>query len=194
LKVLGLTGGVGMGKSASTALLQQRGVAVVDTDVLARDLVEPGQPALAEIVQTFGAEMAGDDGRLRRDILARHVFADPQARQQLEGILHPRIRSAWKQQIEQWRSDGRPHAVVVIPLLFETDAQAEFDCTICVACTAATQQQRLVHRGWRQPQISQRIAAQIPTEQKIARSDFVVWTEGDMDVHAAQLDKILARL
>src|SRR2546421_7452044 len=148
-----------MGKSATATLLRQREIPVVDTDVLARDLVRPGQPALAEIQRAFGPEIIGPDG-LRRDVLASRVFADSEARQKLESILHPRIRSEWKRQIEQWRSEKRGCAVVVIPLLFETNAQSEFDSTICVACSAATQRQRLSERGWSPMEISQRIAAQ----------------------------------
>ena len=98
--------------------------------------------------QPSGAEIAGPDGQLRRDELARRVFADPAARRRLEDILHPRIRALWRAQVETWRADGRPLAVVVIPLLFETKAEAELDATICVACSAATQHQRLLARGW----------------------------------------------
>ena len=191
MEVLGLTGGVGMGKSTSAQLLRDRGVRVVDTDDLARQVVEPGQPALAEVLAAFGPEMAGPDGRLRRKELARRVFADPAARQQLEAILHPRIRMLWRAQVETWRAGGHPLAVVVIPLLFETQAEAELDGTICVACSVATQQERLLARGWSPEQIEQRNLAQWPVSQKIARADFLVWTEAGLDVHAAQIERIL---
>jgi dephospho-CoA kinase len=191
LKVLGLTGGIGMGKSAADSLLRQRGVAVIDTDLLARELVEPGQPALAEIRQSFGAEVLGPDGRLDRGELARRVFAEPEARRRLEEILHPRIRRLWKAQVQGWRAEGRPLAVVVIPLLFETGAEKEFEATLCVACSAATQHQRLRARGWSPEQIEQRISAQWPTEKKMAQADFVIWTEAGLDVHAAQLERAL---
>ena len=192
--MLGLTGGVGMGKSTSAQLLRDRGVRVVDTDDLARQVVEPGQPALAEVLAAFGTQFAGPDGQLRRSELARHVFADPAARRQLEAILHPRIRKLWRVQIETWRAEGRPLAVVVIPLLFETKAEAELDATICVACSVATQQQRLLARGWSPEQIEQRNRAQWPIAQKIARADYLVWTEAGLDVHAAQIERILCRL
>jgi dephospho-CoA kinase len=194
MKVLGLTGGIGMGKSASAQLLRGRGVPVVDTDDLARQVVEPGQPALAEIVAAFGPQIVGPDGRLRRAELARRVFADPAARRRLETILHPRIRVLWRAQVETWRAEGHPLAVVVIPLLFETKAEAELNATICVACSAATQQQRLRARGWPPEQIEQRLQAQWPVETKIARADYLVWTEADLDVHAAQIERILRRL
>jgi dephospho-CoA kinase len=191
MKVLGLTGGIGMGKSASAEILRRRGVPVVDTDLLARQIVEPGLPALAEVQQAFGPEITGPDGRLRRDELARRVFADPAARKSLETILHPRIRALWLAQLAAWRAEGRSLAVVVIPLLFETNAQAELDATISVACSSATQRRRLLARSWSLEQIDQRIRAQWPVEQKIDHSDYLIWTEPSLDVHAAQLDRIL---
>src|SRR5438552_18516187 len=125
MKVLGLTGGIGMGKSTSAQILRERGIPVVDTDELARQVVEPGQPALAEVQQAFGAEIIGQDGRLLRDRLAERIFADPSARKRLEAILHPRIRALWHAQIAAWRGELRAVAVVVIPLLFETRAEPE---------------------------------------------------------------------
>jgi dephospho-CoA kinase len=183
-----------MGKSTAAKFLAERGLHVVDTDVLARELVEPGQPALAEIKAAFGPEFVSPDGQLRRDLLATRVFANPQARQQLESILHPRIRSEWKRQIDLWRSEGRQRAVVVIPLLFETKAEAEFNSILCVACSATTQRSRLAERGWSEKEITQRVTAQLSIDEKIARSHFVIWAEGALDVHARQIDLILARL
>ena len=194
MKVLGLTGGIGMGKSTSAGLFRARGVPVVDTDDLARQIVEPGQPALVEVVAAFGPQITGSDGHLRRDELARRVFADTAALHRLEKILHPRIRELWRAQVETWRSQDRPLAVVVIPLLFETKAEAELDATICVACSPASQQERLHARGWPPDQIKQRLQAQLPAEQKITRADYLIWTEGSLDVHAAQIDRILQLL
>lgn len=192
MKLYGLTGGIGMGKSTAAQSLAARGVAVVDTDALARQLVTPGQSALAEIQNAFGAEILSPAGELRRDVLARRVFADAAARQKLEAILHPRIRERWLAQIAEWRAAGRAAAVVVIPLLFETHAEANFDQIICVACSAATQRERLRARGWTAEQISQRIAAQWPVEKKMALAHHVVWTEGKPDVMAAQLAQVVA--
>ena len=190
MNVFGLTGGIGMGKSTSDQLLRERGVAVVDSDLLARQIVEPGQPALAEIKKLFGEGIVATDGRLRRDELARRVFADATARKRLEDIMHPRIHTLWLAQVEAWRAEGRPVAVAVIPLLFETNTASQFDATICVACTAATQRQRLLARGWSAEQIEQRLSAQWSVGEKIALADFVVWTEVGLDVHAAQLERI----
>jgi dephospho-CoA kinase len=194
MKVCGLTGGVGMGKSTAAECLRARRVPVVDTDELARQLVQPGQPALGEIQAEFGKNLLTPDGRLRREELAQIVFADSGARQKLEAILHPRIRQRWQAQIETWRRENHPLAVVVIPLLFETGAESAFDKIICVACAAATQRERLLARGWTPDQIRQRLAAQWPVDQKIARSDFVVWTDGALDIHSQQLEQILSAL
>jgi dephospho-CoA kinase len=194
MKLLGLTGGIGMGKSTAAEFLRSRGAQVVDTDELARQLVQPGQPALNEIQAAFGKKIVAPGGRLRRDELARIVFSDAPAREKLEAILHPRIRERWLAQIETWRKENRALAVVVIPLLFETRAESHFDKIICVACSAPAQRQRLLSRGWTPEQILQRLAAQWPVEQKISRADFVVWTEGALDVHAQQLDRIFVKL
>jgi dephospho-CoA kinase len=204
MKICGLTGGLGMGKSTAARFLHEHGAQIMDTDELARQLVQPGQPALTEIQSVFGKNIVAPNGELRRDELARIVFADAAARKKLEDILHPRIQERWLAQIETWRaapkrSDGgrrenRALAVVVIPLLFETRAESRFDKIICVACSAATQRSRLLERGWTLEQIAQRIAAQWPVEQKIARADFVVWTDGALDGHAQQLEQIFVTL
>jgi dephospho-CoA kinase len=194
MKLLGLTGGVGMGKSTAAQFLRNRGVPVADADELARQLVEPGQPALNEIQAAFGKKIMAPDGQLRRSALARIVFADAAARKKLETILHPRIRERWLAQIETWRRENHTLAVVVIPLLFETKAESHFDKTVCVACSAPTQRQRLLSRGWTPEQIQQRVAAQWPVEQKISRADFVVWTDGALDAHAQQLERIFVKL
>lgn len=194
MKVLGLTGGIGMGKSTADQLLRARGLPVIDTDLLARELVEPGQPALTEIAQTFGPSVIGPGGHLKRGELARLAFADDARRKQLEAILHPRIRALWRGQIEQLRhSATSPLAVVVIPLLFETNAQAELDATLCIACSPATQAKRLQARGWSAEEIQKRNQAQWPVDRKMAAATFVVWTEGGLEVHSAQLERIVQR-
>ena len=192
--MIGLTGGVGMGKSTAHQLLLKRDIPVVDTDVLARDVVEPGQPALEEVRQLFGQSIVGQDGRLVRQALADRVFADPDARKKLEAILHPRIQALWQEQVETWRKEGKLLAFVVIPLLFETKAEEKLDATICAACSAPTQRQRLTERGWSPEEIKNRIAAQLPVETKMLKSNYVIWTEGDLNVHAEQLDRILRKM
>ena len=192
--LIGLTGGVGMGKSTTASFLERLGIPVIDTDALARQIVEPGQPALQEIQEVFGNDVIDLDGRLRRDQVARLVFADDAKRRQLEGILHPRIRELWLAQVAAWRGDERAIGAVVIPLLFETDAAMEFDVILCTACTVASQRRRLEARGWSTAQIEQRIAAQWPVQKKMDLSRFVIWTEPSREVHAAQVGTVVRAL
>lgn len=191
MKLLGVTGGVGMGKSTAAEFLRQAGVAVVDTDKIAREVVEPGKPALEEIRREFGAHFIGQNGRLLRSELARLVFSDAAARSKLEAILHPRIRAAWQQEVEVWKKEGREVGAVIIPLLYETDAASFFSSVLCVVCSSETQRRRLSDRGWTQQEIDRRNAAQWPVERKMNLADFVVWTEGRLEVHAAQLRRVL---
>lgn len=191
MKTFGLTGGIGMGKSTAAKILRDRGVAVVDTDALARLVVAPGEPALAEILQAFGPHLVDPAGQLKRDALATIIFGAAAARAKLEAILHPRITGLWQQQLRTWRQENHPVAVVVIPLLFETKVESEFDAVICLACTAATQRHRLAARGLTADQMQQRLAAQMPIAEKILRSQYLVWTEGEVEVTVQQLAQII---
>ena len=181
-----------MGKSTATAILARLGVAVVDTDEIARDLVKPGEPALGEIRDRFGSGVFREDGSLNRPALAEIVFKDPEARRDLEGILHPRIREGWGRQIGDWAKGGLRCGVVVIPLLFETKAEAHFDAIVCVACTGATQRRRLRERGWTDEHLERRLAAQMSVETKMQRSQYVIWTEVPVAVHQAQIEQVLS--
>jgi dephospho-CoA kinase len=183
-----------MGKSAAADFLVELGWPVVDTDQLARQLTEPGQPALAEISRQFGPEFIGPDGRLLRDRMAALVFQDAAARKRLEEILHPAIRAAWLAVAGQWRASGLAAGVVVIPLLYETEAEREVDRVICVACGAETQRRRLAVRGWTPEHVQRRITAQWPIEKKMNRADFVIWSEGSLAVLRAQLARVMAAI
>ena len=189
---LGLTGGIGMGKSTAAELLAKRGAKVSDSDQLARELVEPGQPALAEIAGAFEDDVLRENGSLDRAKMAALVFNDSTAREKLEGILHPRIREAWQARLDGWAAAGEQLAVAVIPLLFETRAEANFDRTVCVACSPEAQRERLRERGWSDDQISSRLEAQMAVDEKMKRSDHVVWTDGTIEAHAAQWDALLS--
>ena len=180
-----------MGKSTAGQLLAQRGVAVSDTDMIARQLTERGQPALEEISQRLGPQVLHPDGGLNRVELARMVFADAGARAALEAILHPRIRAHWEAEAKGWRAAGRDYGAILIPLLFETEAAPRFDAVICVACAEAAQWRRLRLRGWTEDHIRQRLEAQWPVAKKIDRSDFVVWTDTTLEIHAAQLERVV---
>lgn len=183
-----------MGKSTAAAILGRWGVAVVDTDDIARAVVAPGQPALDEIREAFGAGMIRGDGTLDRGRLAEAVFGDAEARRRLEGILHPRIRGVWWERVGEWRGRGIRCGVVVIPLLFETGAEGRFDAVVCVACSPATQRRRLLDRGWSEAHLQRRLSAQMPVETKILRSRFLIWTEPPVAVHEAQWRAVFATL
>lgn len=187
--IYGLTGGIGMGKTTAARLLAKAGLSVIDSDDLAREVVQPGQPALDEIRAELGDEFIGDDGNLDRAKMAEHVFNDRAAREKLEAIIHPRVRERWQSAIAEWRTAGES-GVVVIPLLFEVAAAGHFDAVLCVACTDDTQRERLRERGWSDEQIGQRIAAQLPIAKKMERADHVIWNEGTPDALRAQLTRV----
>lgn len=191
MELFGITGGIGMGKSAAGNILRGLGVSVVDTDQLARDLVAPGTPGLAAVLGEFGREYADEQGALQREALGRLVFADPAALARLNALLHPRIRTAWQAQLAAWRDAGVARAAVTIPLLYENGYEAEIEWVACVACTALTQRRRLRQRGWSQSEIDRRIAAQLPASEKMRRAHRVVWTEGTLAAHAAQWPLVL---
>jgi len=191
-RVIGITGGVGMGKSTAAKLLREQGVPVLDSDDIAREVVAVGEPALMEISEIFSADFLNAKGQLDRAKMAAHIFGNDAEREKLETIIHPRVRERWLAQMETWRADDVPLGVVVIPLLFEVGAEAEFDFIICVACTGNTQRERLRARGWDDAQIAARIAAQMDVAQKIERADQVMWTEGDVGLLREQLQRILA--
>lgn len=141
--VIGLTGGIGSGKSVVAKRFAALGVPVIDADVIARELVEPGQAALDEIIDTFGAGYLNADGTLNRAALRDHVFANPRARTRLEAILHPRIRTVMTNRIRKLTA---PYCILVIPLLVETGQSDLVDRVLVVDSTEAEQRARIARR------------------------------------------------
>lgn len=183
-----------MGKSTVAAYLAGRGESLIDTDILARELVGPGQPALREIEAAFGKGVIGADGGLDRTALAQVVFNGSEERKVLEAILHPRIRRAWKEWAEMRAAAGARRAVVIIPLLFETGADAEMDFTICVACSPGKQRERLRHRGLSDDEIQRRIAAQMSVRDKMEKASRVVWNDSSLQICELQVARVFASL
>ena len=179
-----------MGKSTVASFLGRGGEIIVDADALARKFVQPGEEALDEIREAFGPKVFGPDGELDRQALARDVFSSAESRGRLEAILHPRIRAAWLKQVAEWRAAGRARGIVVIPLLYETGAESEFNQVICVAASALTQKRRLLERGWTAGEIAQRNGAQWPIERKMDRADGVIWNEASIEVCEEQCRRI----
>lgn len=192
--LVGITGGIGMGKSVSGEVLTDLAVPWVDTDDLARQMTEPGSEALGQIANVFGTDILDSSGSLRRDRLANLVFGNPPARQQLEAILHPRIALSWRARVAQWRREATPLAAVIIPLLFEKQYENDFSTVVCLACTRSTQTLRLRARGWSDAQICGRNAAQLSVAEKMERASFVIWTEGPLMTHRLQWVRVLRRI
>lgn len=180
-----------MGKSTAGQLLSARGILVIDTDQLAREESAAGTSGFEEIVSAFGREVIGPDGQLNRARLAQRIFEDSSARLRLEGILHPRIANSWRAEVERAREAGHSEMAVLIPLLFERGYQEEFSMVVTVACSEDTQRLRLQSRGWSDSQIQARNQAQLPVAEKMVRARFVVWTEGELETHRRQWDRIL---
>ena len=180
-----------MGKSTSGSLLLVRGIPVIDTDELAKEESRVGSEGFLEIVDAFGSGILSPDGCIDRGRLAALVFCDVAARQRLEAILHPRIAWRWRDRVIAHERSGAPRVAVLIPLLFEREYELDFTCILTVACTPRTQRARLSERGWSDAQIDARNAAQLPVSEKMSRARFVVWTEGSISSHEAQLDRIL---
>jgi dephospho-CoA kinase len=186
--VIGLTGGIGSGKSTVADALAARGAAVIDTDVIARELTEPGQPTLGEIAATFGADLIGPNGRLDRDGLRALVFSDPDARTRLERILHPRIK---ERMLERLAAVDAPYAVLVIPLLFETNQHTLVDRVLVVDLPETTQRQRVRRRsGLSDSEIDRIVASQIDRAERVARADDILDNSGDRPSLLAQVEHI----
>lgn len=176
MSVIGVTGGIGMGKTSLAGLLKELGFPVLDADVLARELTAPDGEALPAIVQIFGYSVLDAEGGLDRRRVAEIVFKNSDKRKQLERILHPRIRLIWKDRVAPFRSQESGPIFVVIPLLYETGAEDEFDFVVCVACRREEQRERLAIRGWSEDHIQQRLKAQWTIDWKMRLADMVVWT------------------
>ena len=176
MSVVGITGGIGMGKTSLAGLLKKFGFPVLDADMLARELTAPGGEALPAIVTIFGSSVLNDEGGLDRRRVAEIVFKNSDQRKQLERVLHPRIRLLWKGRVAPFRSQEAGPIFVVIPLLYEIGAEDELDFIVCVACRREEQRERLAIRGWDEDHIQQRLNAQWAIERKMRLADMVVWT------------------
>lgn len=189
---VGLTGGIGSGKSEVSRRLTARGAVLIDADLLAREVVEPGTPGLAAIVEAFGPEVLLPDGALDREALGRRVFADPEQRRRLNAIVHPLVGAATTARFEA-ALVADPDAIVVhdVPLLVESGLGRAYDAVVVVAAQPATQLHRLVAlRGMTEDDARARIAAQAPLADKLAVADHVIWNDGDLGALDEQVDRL----
>ena len=193
---IGLTGGIGSGKTAASDHFARLGAHVIDTDLLCRELVEPGQPALSEIAEAFGPELLTDDGRLDRAQMRTHIFRDPTARKRLEDILHPRIRSEMLARAER---STAPYVVFVVPLLLETGQQELVDRVLVIDVPEALQRARVAARDYvSEQQIERILQSQVDRDTRLAAADDVIRNDRDIDtlydaveqLHAEYLDQI----
>ena len=194
--LVGLTGGIASGKSTVARRLVEHGVVLVDADQVAREVVEPGQPALDEIVAAFGPEVLDEAGRLDRPALGAIVFSDPEQRAVLERITHPRVGERIAQRIAE-ADDGRPATIVVVdvPLLVEAGVNRDYDAIVVVATRPDTQVRRLVaERGMSRQDAEARVAAQADLDAKLAVATHVVENEGTVAQLEQRVDELYGEL
>lgn len=173
-----LTGGIATGKSYVRSQFEKLGVPTIDSDILAREAVAPGTPGLAAVVRVFGTEMLDASGQLDRKKLGALVFADPEKRKALEEIIHPEVRrvtDGWFAHLEP----TTPFAIADIPLLYEVGREKDFDAVIVTAVDPKEQVRRVMKRdGLAESDARQRLAAQMPIAEKVARAEYVIRTDG----------------
>lgn len=186
--LIGLTGGIGSGKSTVASRLKTLGARIVDADKIAREIVEPGEPALAELAEAFDGVLNAD-GTLNRAELARQAFAAPEATEKLNSITHPRIRERTLERFAQARTDGVPVLVYDMPLLIENGEYKKMDHVLVVDAEDGIRIDRLVNsRGLDEEDARRRIAAQISREERLAAADSVVDNSGTRDQLLQQVD------
>jgi dephospho-CoA kinase len=188
---LGLTGGMGCGKSTAARFFVDHGFRRIDSDVLVRTEVLTAPDVVASISGRFGREVLAADGTINRSSLARSVFGDDDARLWLEALLHPRVRALWQAQV---RAAPEAAWVVEIPLLFENSLENRFDFIVCVACSPSLQLARLEQRGMARTLAEQRISKQLPLVRKTELSDFVLSNDGTPEFLQQQVSLLVARL
>lgn len=185
---VGLTGGIGSGKTTASDYFATLGVPIIDTDIIARELVRPGEPALQEIVKLFGGQVLDAAGELQRDIVRELVFKDPAKRRQLEDILHPRIRDRC---LELAAQVNTPYCMIVIPLLLETRYPMDLDRILVIDTVEDNQYQWVAERdGLDKSQIEAVLASQASREDRLAVADDIVVNDGNMDHFYRELDKL----
>jgi dephospho-CoA kinase len=194
IRKIALTGGIATGKSHVANRLKEAGVPVVDADVLSREVVSPGSPALGAIRKRFGPDAVRRDGTMDRVRIAQIVFKDKRARLDLEAIIHPNVVKAVNDFFTALPKKT-PFAVADIPLLFETGRDKDFDAVIVVSCPREMQLQRLMARNrLSKEDAERRLAAQLPIEKKVAKATYVIKNDGTIDELNAQVDALIASL
>jgi dephospho-CoA kinase len=191
MRVVGLTGGIASGKSTVARMLGELGARIVDADQVAREVVEPGQPAYRDIVEAFGGGVLQADGSLDRKRLGAIVFADAEQRQRLNAITHPRIAAATQQKMAAFAAAGEALAVYEAALLVENGLHHALGGLIVVACSEAEQVARIMRRdGLSEDEAERRVRAQAPLADKVAAANWVIDTSGPLENTRAQVEKV----
>ncbi len=194
-RTIGLTGGIGSGKSAVTALLRRRGVPVLDADAIVRELQRPGAEGLRRLVEAFGPGILLPSGELDRTALGRLVFGDQHTRRRVEAILHPLVRERMAEQQAAAAAAGAAIVVEDIPLLFEARDVRGFDATVLVYAPAEVQRERLVERRRMAPADAEaRIKAQLPMSEKRRRATYVIDNTGSLEELEREVDRVWGRI
>ncbi|WAH37952.1 dephospho-CoA kinase [Alicyclobacillus dauci] len=194
--IVGLTGGIATGKSTVSNMFRELGAYVVDADVWARRVVEPGSDGLREVVEAFGTRVLTSDGALNRQELGRIIFADSEARLRLNAITHPRIRQGMRQETETY-IQAHPNEPVIwdVPLLFEGDTKYLVDCTVLVYTSPDVQLGRLMARdGLSEEDARARMEAQMPIEEKRSLATYVIDNSGDIDNTREQVQAVWTKI
>ena len=195
MKIIGLTGGIGSGKSTVAGMLADSGYPIVDADQLARDIVEPGQPALAELAEAFGADVIGDTGALRRGVLAARAFVDKQHTELLNSITHPRIQELRRRRFAEAEAAGAEAVIYDMPLLVEQGADRDCDLVVVVDVDVEERVRRLVeHRGLDAADVRRRIAQQSDDETRRAAADVIIDNNGALSSLDAQVQALVGRI
>jgi len=195
LRVFGLTGGIGSGKSAVAQRLRARGVPVVNADELARAVVARGSVGLARVTEYFGTDVLTAEGDLDRARLGEIVFSDPEARRMLDSMLHPLVRLLAAERFGEIGERGEPLACYEVPLLFEGGLDRTYTPVLVVSAPLAQRQARIAARdGFDPKQVAARIASQMPLEEKVRRADYVIDNAGTLDELNEGTDTVLAAL
>jgi dephospho-CoA kinase len=189
-----LTGGIATGKSYVLDQLRRRGISCLDADVLAHGVIEAGTEATQAIATRFGPGVIAADGSVDRKVLGAFVFEDEAARRALEEIVHPAVYRSVAAGLRVFELMGSAVAVVDVPLLYETGHERDFDRVIVTACPREMQLQRLVDRGLTEHEAGRRLDAQLPTEDKVDRADYVIRTDGTLEDTNRQIEETLRRL
>jgi dephospho-CoA kinase len=182
-----ITGGIACGKTTAGRLFEQQGIAVCEADELAHAELGKGSSAYRETVAVFGPGMVGSGGEIDRERLGRAVFADPAARERLNRIVHPGVREAWRNWLEQEEAEGHAAAAVIVPLLYEAGMQEGWDAVVCVGTGPRQQRDRLAQRGLEPGAIQQRLAAQWPLKRKSALADVVIFNVFSLEILEEQV-------